>query len=239
MVESGTGVPALVLLHGLGTGARGWAPQIDALSGHRLVLAPYFPGYGGSRATFSIDTACEALLTLLDERGLTVVDLAGLSLGAIVALEFALRQPARVRRLVLCGGFAKLSTQLRSQQDAAAAALARMPEDAAGEVITNLVAGVPTRHRCLISGPEVGDEVHRGISHPQAGLLKQLPVGGSRWVLARLDTTRWHLHARFGELVRVLQHEQLVDTPRQIDKRLLAPTMFARKASGIVVRHRD
>jgi pimeloyl-ACP methyl ester carboxylesterase len=41
---------------------------------------------------------------LLKARGLSRVDLCGLSLGAAVALEFAVTRPERVHRLILCAG---------------------------------------------------------------------------------------------------------------------------------------
>ncbi len=81
--------------------------------------------------------------------------------------------------------------------------------------------------------------MRRRTGHAQAGLLKQLPFRGSRRILVGFDATSWHLDARAKGLLGVLQYEQLVDCSRHVDERLLAPTMFARKASRIVVRHRD
>ncbi|MDP9285519.1 MAG: hypothetical protein M3P41_11310, partial [Actinomycetota bacterium] len=43
-------------------------------------------------------------------------DLCGLSWGALVALRFALEEPARVRRLAVCAGFASLPRALRALQ---------------------------------------------------------------------------------------------------------------------------
>lgn len=147
MLERGNGGTPLVLLHGLGTGARGWAPQLDSLARDRLVLAPYFPGYGQSSGQFNLDSTVDELTGLLAERGSPRVDLCGLSLGAIVALEVAMRTPERVRRVTLCGGYLYLPQEIKEQQNILVSTLRAMPHAAAQEVIDGLVADVPANHR--------------------------------------------------------------------------------------------
>ncbi len=92
--------PAL-LLHGIGGRASLWAPTVAALAPRR-VLALDLPGYDGARpALGSIAAMADAAAALLDEAGLAQADWVGHSLGGMVALEGALRHPARVRRLVI------------------------------------------------------------------------------------------------------------------------------------------
>ncbi|MGY3440840.1 MULTISPECIES: alpha/beta fold hydrolase [unclassified Bradyrhizobium] len=94
--------PALVFLHGTGTFtgfemARAWATR------HSVVI-PYHIGFGDSGDADVIDTAEDHVLhymDLFDRLGLDTFDLAGFSLGGWLAAEFAIRQPQRVRRLVL------------------------------------------------------------------------------------------------------------------------------------------
>jgi pimeloyl-ACP methyl ester carboxylesterase len=94
--------PALVFLHGTGTFtgfdvARSWAAQ-------RTVIIPYHPGFGDSGDAPSLDTIEDYALhymDLFDQLGLESFDLAGFSLGGWIAAEFAIRQPRRIRRLVL------------------------------------------------------------------------------------------------------------------------------------------
>lgn len=120
---------------------------MDALSAQRLVLAPHLPGYGGSPGPFSVSGACDELLDLLDQRGLDAVAIGGLSLGAIVALEFALQEPHRIRRLILCAGYVRVPAELRAQQEELASSLLDAPEDAKADVIEGLVSGVPEQYR--------------------------------------------------------------------------------------------
>jgi len=94
--------PALVFLHGTGTFtgfdmARAWAAQ-------HTVIIPYHAGFGDSDDAEAIDTIEDHVLhymDLFDRLGLEQFDLAGFSLGGWLAAEFAIRQPQRLRKLVL------------------------------------------------------------------------------------------------------------------------------------------
>jgi len=94
--------PELVFLHGAGTFtgfevARTWAVN-------RTVIIPYHPGFGESGDDESLDTIDDYVLhymDLFDRLGLEAFDLAGFSLGGWMAAEFAIRQPQRLRRLIL------------------------------------------------------------------------------------------------------------------------------------------
>jgi pimeloyl-ACP methyl ester carboxylesterase len=84
----------LVTIHGIGGACWG---------GFRADLPWYLPGYGGTpmlpQATFP--NWALALKAALDAAGLEQVDLLGHSIGGMVAQEFALTFPERVRKLVL------------------------------------------------------------------------------------------------------------------------------------------
>jgi len=110
----------LVLLHGLGTGPEAWRPQVEALSATRHVIAPPL----ALSPAFTVESAAAQLWDSLDAEA---VDLCGLSLGALVALRATLDRPARVRRLVLCAGFASLPRRFRLLQWALGAAAALAP----------------------------------------------------------------------------------------------------------------
>jgi len=96
----------LVLLHGIGTGPEAWRPQIEAFSATRPVLAPQLELGAG----FTIEREAARIWRPAEAEQ---ADLCGLSLGALVALRMALDEPARVRRLVLCAGFASLPRRFR------------------------------------------------------------------------------------------------------------------------------
>ena len=55
----------LVLLHGMGTGASAWQPQLEALGEHYHILAPSLPGYGSRPGPFTLTSASEAVATYL------------------------------------------------------------------------------------------------------------------------------------------------------------------------------
>jgi pimeloyl-ACP methyl ester carboxylesterase len=94
--------PPLVFLHAAGTftgfeAVREWAAS-------HTVIVPYHPGFGESASDDAVDSIDDYVLhymELFDRLGLTSLDLMGFSLGGWIAAEFGVRQPERLRRLVL------------------------------------------------------------------------------------------------------------------------------------------
>ena len=105
-LRAGRAGTPVVLLHGLGGNAASWGPQLDGLAATHRVLAWDMPGYGGSKALPEMTFAAvvDALAALLDAEGIDAAHLVGHSLGAMVAQEFALAHPGRVRSLALLAG---------------------------------------------------------------------------------------------------------------------------------------
>lgn len=110
--DIGEGAETVVMLHGSGPGASGWANfnrNIEPLAnaGYRVILMDC-PGWSksdpivctGSRS----DLNARALKGLLDGLGLDKVHIIGNSMGGHSAVAFALANPARVGKLVLMGG---------------------------------------------------------------------------------------------------------------------------------------
>ena len=94
--------PVLVFLHGTGTFTGFEAARVWAKS-HRVVI-PYHPGFGELGDAVGLDTMEDYVLhymDLFDRLNLKGFDLAGFSLGGWLAAEYAVRQPERLRRLVL------------------------------------------------------------------------------------------------------------------------------------------
>src|SRR5262245_17826457 len=99
----GSGAP-LVMLPGAFMTVELMGDLVPALATIRQVIAVEFQGHGHtadverafSYAQFADDTAA-----LLDELGIDQTDVYGYSLGGGVALQFGLRHPGRVRKLVL------------------------------------------------------------------------------------------------------------------------------------------
>jgi pimeloyl-ACP methyl ester carboxylesterase len=103
--ETGSG-PAIVLLHGIGSGSAGWLLQLETLKGYRLI-AWDAPGYGESEnlpqeKPKPADYA-QALHEFLDRLLLKDVMLVASSLGCLMAGAYAAARPERVRRLILLG----------------------------------------------------------------------------------------------------------------------------------------
>lgn len=99
-----------VLLHGSGPGVSAWANWrllIPELSQSRRVIAPDLVGFGFTDRPdgidYSMDTWVRQVVDLLDALDLDQADLVGNSFGGALALAFAIRNPHRVRRLVLMG----------------------------------------------------------------------------------------------------------------------------------------
>ncbi len=108
--------PCVLLLHDADSDHLGFAPQVETLAsqGYRAV-AWNMPGYGHSAPvepyTFkALAARCLLLMDALQHRSgaaaapLPPVTLVGHGMGAMLALEVALRHPERVGRLVLCAG---------------------------------------------------------------------------------------------------------------------------------------
>ena len=98
------GRPPVLLLHPAGLDLTYWADQLRALRDVHDVIAPDLPGHGGSglgaaRWTFAL--VSEDLLTLLDGVGAQAAHLVGISVGGMIAQEFALAHPERVASLAL------------------------------------------------------------------------------------------------------------------------------------------
>ena len=84
------GRPVLVLLHGIGGGKQGFAPQVKQFAdwGYR-VLAWDMPGYGGSAMIepYDFDGLAKALLRMLDQAQVNQAVLIGHSMGGMVAQQ--------------------------------------------------------------------------------------------------------------------------------------------------------
>ncbi|MCS6802192.1 MAG: alpha/beta hydrolase [Chloroflexota bacterium] len=99
--------PPLVMIHASPGSSWSLEPLIARLSERYTVIAPDTPGYGESSPLEAeeptIGDFAEALAETLDALGVSRCNLFGSHTGTKIALEFAIRYPHRVRRLVLDG----------------------------------------------------------------------------------------------------------------------------------------
>lgn len=106
------GSPPVLLLHGLGADGSSWVLQVPALSqaGFRPI-APDAPGFGKSPydgAGWNVRRMAAQLADLLMELQAAPAHVVGLSMGGVLAQQFALDFPSLVRKLVLTSTFAFL-----------------------------------------------------------------------------------------------------------------------------------
>jgi pimeloyl-ACP methyl ester carboxylesterase len=103
---SGGNGPPLVLVHGLAVSSRYFRPLARRLLARFAVLAPDLPGYGRSGTParpLAVPELARALERWMDLAGAESAPLVANSLGCQVAVDLAVRAPARVTRLVLVG----------------------------------------------------------------------------------------------------------------------------------------
>ena len=95
----------LALLHGLGQTPQSWQDQVTAMPAGFKAVAPWLRGLRPGRAQeFSVEGAADDVLALLNQHGVEQMSLVGVSLGAMVALDAAVRSPGNVSHLVLAAG---------------------------------------------------------------------------------------------------------------------------------------
>jgi len=100
--------PPLMLIHGLGACHKLWQPQIEPFSQNFKVIVYDVRGHGessGYHEKYSVKLFASDLKALLDLLGVKKVHLCGLSLGGLIAQQFAIDYPTMVHKLVLAGTF--------------------------------------------------------------------------------------------------------------------------------------
>lgn len=118
-IRAGTAGPLVVLLHGVGLRAESWGAQIDAFEDRYTLLALDMAGHGHSPALSGGPAQLSDYTDLVAEAFDGPAIVVGHSMGAMIALDLAIRHPARVI------GVAALNAIYRRTAEAAAAVRAR------------------------------------------------------------------------------------------------------------------
>lgn len=129
----GTG-PKLGWIAGFG-GLPRWIPFLDELARTRTVIAPSLPGYPGATGHNLLDSHLDwivAVRQVIVKSGLEGADIAGSSVGASFAAEFAALWPHKVKRLALIAPFG-----LFDEKEPPADVWAQRAEDVAGLLCAN------------------------------------------------------------------------------------------------------
>ena len=104
-IRAGSGFP-LVLVHGYLGGAGQWQAEVERFASGHDVIALDLPGFGAAADRDGCDRIAgfaDAIIALLDGLGLRQFDLLGHSMGGMIVQDLALRNPGRIRKLVLYG----------------------------------------------------------------------------------------------------------------------------------------
>jgi poly(3-hydroxyoctanoate) depolymerase len=95
--------PPVLLINGLGANLATWTSLLQQLDGFQVITFDA-PGAGRSeppRVPYTVARIADVAVSILDQLGLSQVDVLGYSLGGAVAQLLAFQRPERVRRLVL------------------------------------------------------------------------------------------------------------------------------------------
>jgi pimeloyl-ACP methyl ester carboxylesterase len=118
VLDTGSG-PALLFLHGLSGCWQNWLENIPQFARDHRVIAVDLPGFGASPMppdAISVTGYARLLVALLDELGIGDVRIVGNSMGGFVGAELAIRNPHRVRRLVLVAAAGLSMRQMRHER---------------------------------------------------------------------------------------------------------------------------
>jgi len=125
-LEFGQGEP-LVLLHGVGMCAEAWGPQITHFAKTNRVIALDMPGHGLSDllpGQPDLNDYVAWAATTLRQLGCSFVNVAGHSMGALIAAGLAVDHPDLVLRLAVLNGVYRRTPEARAAVQTRAQALA-------------------------------------------------------------------------------------------------------------------
>jgi len=103
-IDEGKSDQVILLIHGLGSNAKGWIKNIPAIAKDYRVIAVDLPGYGKSDKgyyDYSMDFNALVLKELLTKLDIPSAVFVGHSMGGQIAMHSALQYPGLVEKLVL------------------------------------------------------------------------------------------------------------------------------------------
>jgi 3-oxoadipate enol-lactonase len=109
----GRGTP-LVLIAGMGMSHRLWNKQIDPFSQHFRVVTYDVRGHGesgGSDGKYSIQLFASDLNALINGLKISKAHICGLSMGGLIAQQYAIDYPDNLDKLIIVGAFSHLTTR--------------------------------------------------------------------------------------------------------------------------------
>lgn len=117
--DGDAGKPALFLCNSIGTDHSAWQVVMPQLTQHFRVIRMDTRGHGESDAPssdYTLDQLAADIDTVATAAELDQFDLCGVSLGAMMAMAYAVKRPQRLRRLVLCNTSTNMDPQAWQQR---------------------------------------------------------------------------------------------------------------------------
>lgn len=230
-LEAGDGLPIL-FLHSLAGNGGQWALQLDHLRRHRRALALDLRGHGDSDPAddndYRIENLADDVAAAADQSGLRRFVLAGHSLGALVAIEYAGRHPERVAGLLLVDPNGDQSGLPREEIDPT---LAAVREDPLGEITDHfrqlVLGGDPDAGRwvlddlLLTAEDAIVGALESAASYAPLPALARYP-GPKLAIISSLNSLPISLHKLLPDLpVRLLPgtgHWLMMDRPETFNR---------------------
>ena len=122
-LERGEGDETLVLIHGVGMRIEAWRPQLDRLARDFRVIAVDLPGHGFSDALKGapdLPLYVGWFRRFLEEVDVGPVNVAGHSMGALIASGIVATAPEKLRRVALLNGVHRRGSAARQAVEARA-----------------------------------------------------------------------------------------------------------------------
>ena len=165
-LEGAAAKPPLVLLNSIGTEMGMWDRAIPALLENFLLLRIDTRGHGASDVApgdHSLEVLARDVLAVMDAAGIARANVAGVSLGGMIAMELALLAPERLTGLALIGTTAALYSAMWSDR------MAKVRAEGMGAIADTVMTRFLTPE-FIAERPEYAETIHRTVlSTPAEG----------------------------------------------------------------------